>query len=148
MRPSLFVLPLALMAAPALAQQPVQQQQQRPAVDMRIPPELTDPRLTDRLVDVMQVLSKAFLDLPAGEVEAALEGRQPTSADRRKTVGSESGTDERQLRQQIEASRPAMQAGMQALASALPAMMRAMDGLSEELEKAAANLPRPDYPKR
>ncbi|HXH52582.1 MAG TPA: hypothetical protein VNH53_04015 [Sphingomicrobium sp.] len=145
MRLSLFVIPFALIATPAVAQS---QSAPNAAEDMRIPPELADPRLADRLVDVMQVLSKAFLDLPVGEVEAALEGRQPTAADRRKTVRGESGSTERELSRQIESSRPMMRAGTQALVRALPAMMRGMAEAREEIERATANLPRPDYPRR
>ncbi len=149
MRPSLFLLPLALVASPALAEPATAS---GAAGEVRIPSELTDPAMAARLGDVMQALSGAFLNLPVGEVEAAMEGRRPTAADRSRTVrtvGRESDPNfERNLKRQIAGSRVTMQAGMQALATALPAMMRAMAEASKELEKAAANLPRPDYPKR
>jgi hypothetical protein len=41
-----------------------------------------------------------------------------------------------------------MQAGMKALAAALPAMMEGLSKAQDELDRAAANVPRPDYPKR
>lgn len=170
MRLHLFVLPLALAGAPLGAQQqpaagqseirlPVSKEQAsqqqpraarpaRPAGDMTIPPEFSDPRLASRLVDMMQVLSKSFLDMPVGEAEAALAGRKATPADRQRTVRSESGMTEGQLRQQLDASRPMMEASMKALAASLPAMMKGMSEAQRELERNTANIPRPNYPKK
>ena len=140
MRVQLLLVPASLLAAPALAQ-PVQ-----PIPE--IPRELFDPGMTDRLTDVLQVLSKTMLDMPIGEVEAALEGRPATAADRRKTVRSETRMSERELNQQIEAARPQMRAAMKGLSAALPAMMKGMTEAARELEKAKANMPQPGYPKR
>jgi hypothetical protein len=145
MRAALLALPLAALACPALAQTPAPA---APPDAIQLPPELTDPKWADRLTDAMAAMSKAFLELPVGEVEAALEGRAPTAADKRRTVRSETKLSERELRQQIEASRPAMQAGMKALAAALPAMVKGMSEAQRELERATANMPRPDYPRR
>jgi hypothetical protein len=151
MRLHLFVLPMALCAAPLAAQQPGSAPAQ-PSVpsaeEIRIPPELSDPSLAGRLVDAMKVLSRAFLELPVGEAEAALEGRSPTQADRRRTTRSETRMSERELQQKLEESRPMMEASMKALVSALPAMMKGLAEAGKELEKATANMPRPDYPKR
>ena len=136
MRASLLIAPLALMATPAAA------------ADIQLPRELTDPAMADKLSNVMQALSKTFLDLPVGEVQAALEGREPTAADKRKTVRSETRLSERELQQQIDAARPQMQAAMKAMATALPAMMKGMQEAGRELERATANLPQPGYPKQ
>ena len=147
MRAFMVLIPLSLVASPAPAQTapaPTPPSAGVPA----IPPELSDPRTTDRLVDAMKVLSKAFLELPVGEMEAALNGRQPTAADRRRTVRSETRMSERQLQQEIERARPMMQASMRALMSALPAMMKGMSEIAGEMEKATANLPQPGYPKQ
>ena len=135
-----LIAPLALIAAPAAAQQG--------QPDIQIPPELTDPAMADRLTDALQVLSKSFLNLPVGEVQAALEGRAPTSADRRKTVRSETRLSERELNQQIETARPQMQAALTAMSKALPAMMKGLHDAGRELEKATANMPQPGYPTR
>ena len=174
MRLHLYVLPLALCAAPLGAQQGAAPQQeqpreqsqiklpaaaqqqgqraparpQRPIEATQIPPELSDPRMADRLTDAMIAMSGAFLELPVGEVEAAMEGRKPTAADRQRTVRSESAMSEQQLRQQLEASRPMMQASLKALVTALPSMMKGMGEAQRELERSTANVPRPDYPKR
>ena len=135
-----LIAPLALIAAPAAAQQG--------QPDIQIPPELTDPAMADRLTDALQVLSKSFLNLPVGEVEAALEGRAPTSADRRKTVRSETRLSERELNQQIETARPQRRAALTAMSKALPAMMKGLHDAGRELEKATANMPQPGYPTR
>ncbi len=172
MRLHLYVVPLALVAAPLAAQQPPAQQQQpareqseirlpvgqqtpapqsaRPArpEDMRLPPELGDPRMASRLVDVLQVLSKSFLDMPVGAAEAAMQGRKATAADRQRTVRSESGMTEQELARTLDQSRPMMEASMKALVAALPAMMKGMGEAQRELERSTANIPRPDYPKR
>lgn len=150
MRTSLIILPLAMVATPALAQgqPPPAPRAAVPGAPVILPPQLTDPRFTDRLVDVMQVLTKSFLDTPVGEVQAALEGRKPTIADRRRTVRSETRMSERQLDEQIERSRPMMQASMKAMVTALPAMMKGMTDAAREMEKATSNLPQPGYPKQ
>ena len=144
MRLHLLALPLALVAAA-----PVAAQQAAPTSDeVQLPPELSDPRLADRLVDTLQVLSKAFLSVPTGEVEAALEGRPVTSADRRRTVASETGLTQQELNRKIEESRPAMHGAQKALMAAIPAMMKGFAEAEKEFEKATANMPQPGYPKR
>ena len=142
MRAILFALPLALIASPALAEKPAVPE------SVQLPSELTDMRWADRLTDAVAAMSRAFLNMPVGEVEAAIQGRDATAADRRRTVRSETKMSEREIRQQMEAARPAMQAGIKAMAAALPAMMEGLSKAQQELDRAAANMPRPDYPKR
>lgn len=148
MRSLVPILATALTASPALAQQPYSAPEQVASETAVLPPELSDPALSDRLVDAMKVLSGAFLSLPVGEVEAALEGRPPSPSDKRRTVRSETDLSERELTQRIEASRPVMRASMEALKNAIPAMMRGMEEARREIERATANIPRPDYPRR
>ena len=148
MRPHLFAFPLAIVAAPVAAQQPAPHSHVSPVDEMRLPPEMSDPRLADRLVDTLQVLSRTFLSMPTGEVEAALEGRPVTAADRTRTIASETGLTERELRRKLDESRPAMQHAQKALVAAIPAMMRGFAEAQKEFEKAAANMPQPGYPKR
>ena len=140
MRALLFALPLALIATPAMA---------APEKDRRIPPELSDPAIADKLTRASGVLARVLLDLPVGEIEAAMEGRTPPESDRRKRVRDEIGPDgERQLAAGIAASGPQMRSMQKALVSSLPALMGALEGMERELEKAVANLPDPTYPKR
>ena len=94
------------------------------------------------------MVSKSFHNLRVGEFEAALDGRAPTSADRRKTVRSEKRLSERELNQQIETARPQMRAALTAMSKALPAMMKGLHDAGRELEKATANMPQPGYPTR
>lgn len=138
MRKALFLLPMLLSAAPALAEPPAPNP----------PPELSDPKTAERLANTMQALSKAFLDLPVGNVQAAIQGRQPNAADRRRTVGTESRLGERELRAQIEATRPKLQQSLKALSDALPSMLQGLEQARQSLERATANMPDPAYPKR
>ena len=148
MRAFQFILPLMLVASPALSQT-------RPAPPpeaFAVPPELTDPATADRLGGMMQALSKAFLNLPVGEIEAAAEGRPATSADRKQTIrdiGRKENPDfERNLDRDLAASRATMQASMKAFAAALPAVTRSIAEARRAIEQVTANLPNPNYPRR
>src|SRR4051812_19703871 len=82
MRTGLILLPLLVCAGPIAAQsappaRPVQQVER----------VLADPATADRVVDVVQGLSQAILNLPAGQVQAAIEGRRATPEEKRMTVG-------------------------------------------------------------
>ncbi len=152
MRALTILAPLVVAANPALAQTAPAAPVPAAVEDSRVPPELTDPRFTARIGDMMQALSKSLLNLPVGEIEAAVEGRKATAADRRRTVRDVGRRDdpnfERNLEAQIAGSQVAMQAGAKAVATALPAMMKSLADAARELEKATANLPSPVYPKR
>ena len=144
MRAALIALPIAAFAAPSIAAAAPAPQDET----VHIQRVLNDPKWADRMTNVMVAMSKAFMNLPVGEVEAAVQGRQPTAADKRRTVRSETGMSEQELREKIAASRPQMEAGMKAMAAALPAIMKGFSDAQRELEKASANLPQPGYPKR
>lgn len=146
MRRLLAVALLGSIAAPALAQ-PVPRPVAPPPV-ASLPPEITDGRMLDQLGNMVGALSKAFLDLPVGELEAAVENRPATRADRSRTVRSVTGTNERELAADIEASKGAVKAGGQAMARALPVVVEALNKAGEELERATANIPQPGYPRR
>lgn len=141
MRALSFALPLLVIAAPASAQsRPVPQ----------LPPEFTDPAMGQKLGRMAGALSRALMDVRVGEIQAAAEGRDPTGADRRRTVRDMAGgrTIDRDIERQVAAAAPAMQRGMQAMARALPSMMATMDEVAAEVERATANLPQPGYPQR
>ena len=148
---SLILLPLMIAAAPAFAQTPAP----APVAPVRGPEvqrALADPAMAEKLANAMQALSKAFLNLPVGEVQAALEGRKPTAAERRMTVRDMGRRDdpnfERNFQRQMAQSRPMIEASMRALAQALPAMMQGLQQAGQALERATANMPDPTYPKR
>ena len=142
MRKSLILLPLLLTATPTLAQ---------PAPP-QLPPELADPRVADRIGDTMQGVSQAVLDMRVGGVEAAIEGREPTSAEKNMTVRDLARRDDpnfdRNFRDRMAQIRPTIEQGMKAINTALPAMMKALGEASEAIDRAAANMPDPTYPKR
>jgi hypothetical protein len=142
MRKSLILLPLLLCAAPGLAQ----------TTSPRLPPQLTDPALADRLANAAQALSNALLDVPVGELKATTEGRQATPAEKRTTVRDLVRRDDpdfdRKVHQRIAEARPMIRQGMKALNDALPAMMQGLTQAQQSLERALANMPDPTYPKR
>ena len=143
MRLFLIALPLTLIAAPAIAQ---------PARAPELPRELTDPAMADKLGKMAGALSRALLDLNVGEVQAAVEGRPVTQADRRRTVRDMAARGdpniERNIERQAATSGAAIQAGAKAIAAALPAIIDAIDRAADEIDRATANLPQPGYPRR
>jgi len=142
MRQYLFAIPLLFAALPAAAQPAPQRE------EIRILPELTDPKLVDRLMEMNKALAKALLDVPVGEIEAAAQGRAPTEADRRRAVRDVARLSERDIERKIAEARPQVQAAMQAFARSLPAMTRALSEAANAVERAAANVPQPGYPRR
>ena len=140
MRSAFALLPLLMATAPVAAAAPQQQPQ--------VPPQLSDPAMVDRLSGTMQAMSRAFLDLPVGEIEAAVEGRPPTHADRNRTLRSENPNLDREVQAQIAQARPMIRQSMKAIADALPAVMKSLHEARESIERAAANMPDPNYPKR
>ena len=141
MRHFLLALPLVALTAPVAA---------APREPIAVPPALADPALADKLGRVAGVLAKSLMDLPVGEVEAAIAGRPATPADLAKTVRDSIGDPqvERRIEAQAAASGRTMQAAGKALVASLPAILAAVDGAKQELERAVANLPDPTYPRR
>jgi hypothetical protein len=147
MRATLLIIPL-MFAAPAAAQTPAPRPQ--PPTDMQR--VLNDPAMADRLANVMQALSQAFLNLPVGEVQAAVEGRPATPAERRLTVRDMGRRDDpnfdRNFQRQMSQARPMIEQSMKAMQTALPAMIHGMEEAGQAMDRAVQNMPRPDYPKR
>jgi hypothetical protein len=145
MRVSLLALPFAILAVPAIAAPP------SPPPPIAMPPQLADPATADRLADMMQAMSKAFLDLPAGEIEAAAEGRPPTPQDRALTVGDLARRDdpnfERDFGRKIEQARPAIRRSMKAFNDALPAITRSLAAAAAAIQRVADNMPQPYDPR-
>ena len=143
MRLLLIALPLAIFATPAMAQR---------SNAPELPRELTDPAMADKLGKMAGALSRALLDLNVGEIEAAVEGRPVTESDRRRTVRDVAARGdpniERNIERQAATSGAALQAGMKAMAAALPAIMESVDRAAAEIDRATANLPQPGYPRR
>ena len=141
MRKSLLLLPLLLTSTAALAEPTPQ-----------LPPELTDPATAHKLTNSMQALSSALLNLRIGDVTAALEGRVATPEERNLTVGDLARRDDpnfdRHFHDQIANIGPTMQRSVQAMNKALPEITRDLKHARKSLERAIANMPDPNYPKR
>jgi hypothetical protein len=139
---SLIVLPFLLIATPAVAQESTPQ----------IPPELTDPATVHRLAGTLQVLSQALLNMKVGGVEAALEGREATPQERNLTVRDlarrKDPDFDRHLQQKVAAVGPEIERRMIAMQRALPEMMHSLHDAQKSIERAAANMPDPAYPRR
>ena len=147
MRALVVLLPLALLASPAQAAPD--------SGEFEIPGELTDPAMAETLGRMLGSLTKVMLDLPVGELQAAVEGRPPSPADQARTVRDLAGGGpdlERRIEREAVRAVPRLQAGMKAMASSLPAMAKALEEAAETMEggldRATANLPQPGYPKR
>ncbi len=142
MRILIAALPVLLTAAPVAAAPP--------RAAPQLPPELTDPAIADQLGRVAGVLTRSLMDLPVGEIEAAIEGRPPTPADRHKRVRDTVADPyfEQRVAADAAASGRTMQAAGRALAASLPAIMGALGEVEREIERAVANIPDPTYPRR
>lgn len=139
MRMTLALAPLLLLATPAAAQQ---------APAPQLPPEIADGRIADQLGTVAGALARALLDLPVGEVQAAIENRPVTPQDKGRTVRSVSGMDEAELQQDIRQGTEVAKAGTQAMVRSLPVITRALTQAGEQIGRAIANMPSPVYPKQ
>ena len=100
MRISLLVLPLAMMASPALGQ--AKPAPPAPAETIVVPRELGDPATAQKLTRMMQSLSQAFLNMPVGEIEAAAQGRPVTQADRGRTLREVGRRDDPSFEQNLQ----------------------------------------------
>jgi hypothetical protein len=144
MRKSLIVFSMLWFASPALAQDR--------STEIKVPRELTDPAMADRLSKTMQDMTDALLDLKVGRIQAAAEGREATPQERRLTVRDiERRKDpnfDRNVRRQVAEAGPKIAQGMKALSDALPAVMKALDDASRAIDRAASNMPDPTYPRR
>jgi len=148
MRACLILLPLSLCAAPALAESAPA----APAPSIQLPPQMLDRATAGKLANSMQVLSKALLDLHVGELQAAMEGRQATAAEKKETVRDLARRDDpdidRHLQQRIAEAGPQIEHSIKALNEALPEVTASLQHAQEALERAMANMPDPNYPKR
>ena len=148
MRSLIALTAIALIAAPAAAAPGEEDEYQ-------IPPQLTDPAMAETLGKMLASMTKAMMDMPVGGMQAAIEGREPTADEKRRTVRDMAGRDpefERKIETQVAQAVPRMQAGMKAMAASMPGMMKALEKAAKDMEasidRGAANLPQPGYPKR
>ena len=151
MRATLILLPLLLSASPALAQAAASADPAGPRA-LHVPHDLTDPAAIDHLAMKLEALSQALLNVPVGDVKAAVEGHPASAAERSMTVGDmirrhDPDFDLKVARQMAETG-PKIRQSMKAIHEALPAMMHAINEAQQAVDRAAANMPDPTYPKR
>ena len=141
----LFALPILFAASPALAQHAPP-----PPVPYEIDRALSDLAMADRLGEAMGAITRAVMALPVGEVQAAIEDRPVTRADRERRVGDMMGGPRAADRIEYEARRSGRQAQAvgRAAVQSLPAIMGALEQASGAIERAVSNLPDPTYPRR
>ena len=146
MRLALVILPVALSAGPAPAQAVPPPPSAAPQV-LQLPPETVE-----RFADGMQSLSQALLDMKVGGVQAAIEGRKATRAERNLTVrdlGRRNDPNfDRNIEQQIASARPKLEQSVRALNEALPQITQDLQNAQKAIERAMANMPDPNYPRR
>ncbi|MEO7634203.1 MAG: hypothetical protein ABIS38_00980 [Sphingomicrobium sp.] len=152
MRMMVATLALLTLAAPAVAQTPGAPPSRPADPTAQIARQLNDPATADRLSRAMQSLADAFLALPVGDLGAATEGRAATAAEKRMTVRDAGRRDDpnfdRKFADQMARTRPLVEHGLKTLGTALPAVVQGLRQAGEAVERAAANMPDPTYPRR
>jgi hypothetical protein len=139
---------LAFLSVPAVAAEPSPRPTAGDLADAQ--KVLRDPQTGEAVARMTGALTRAIMNAPVGEFEAAIEGRPATRADRQRTVRDRIGgpVAAARIEREVAASGVRVQAMGNALADALPGMLAAAGDLQRELEKAVANLPDPTYPRR
>ena len=155
MRTTTLALALLVLAVPAAAQPHHAPPPHLPTTHdpaAQITQQLTDPATVERIANVMQSLTKAVLALRVGEIEAAAQGRVATPAEKRRTVrdvGRRNDPDfDRKFAEQMAKTGPMVEQSIKAVTQALPVMIQSLKQAGEAVERAAANMPDPSYPKR
>lgn len=102
---------------------------------------LDDPELPEKAARSTEALVAVLETLPIGNIEAAIEGREPTEADRARTLGDIMDVDGREIGDElavaITENRPRIEAGIDAAVVTLPALIAAVESLRVELEAIA-----------
>lgn len=112
---------------------------------------MSDPTLPETAGRMAGAVTRAVMNLPIGELAAAIEGRPVGPGDRQRTLGGEIGDApgmDRAIERQVANGAGAVQASAQAMQRALPAILAALGQAAAEIDRAAANLPSPTYPRR
>lgn len=150
MRKTLFLLPLLLVTSPALAQSATPDDSAEPRL-IHVPHELTDPAAVDRFALKVEALSQALLNLPVGDIKAAAEGHAASPAERRMTVGDvirrHDPDFDRKIARQMAETGPKIRQSLKAVHEALPAMIHAINEAQQAVDRVAANMPDPTYPR-
>jgi hypothetical protein len=151
MRAGVILVPLFFWAAPCLSQTLARDAAPAPTV-VNLPAELSDPALAGKLTDSLRSIATTLLDMRVGNLHVAIEGRKPTAGERNMTVrelARRSDPDfDRHLKQHISEARPKIEMGIRAVNDALPEVTADLERAQKAIERALANMPDPNYPKR
>lgn len=146
---------IALIATAALPTAALAQAAPRPADPSaaevaEMQRQIADPATGAALSRVTGALTRALMDLPVGEMEAAIEGRAATAADKKRTVRDSIGGPEEAARveREVAASGAQVQVMQKALVAALPGMIAAAGEMEKAMDEARASLPREDDQRR
>ncbi|MBV9529212.1 hypothetical protein [Sphingomonas sp.] len=141
MRATISILPLLAVAAPASAQ-----------VAPPPPAMVISPAAADKVANALDAVTDALLDVKVGKLEAAIDGRPATAAERQMTVrdmaSAKDPNFERNLHRTIAQARPIVRQGIQSVDEAVPQVMQGIQQASRAIERATANMPDPTYPRR
>ena len=112
-------------------------------------PDLSDPRMAQTVARMAGAMTRAMMDMPVGEIEAAAQGRVPTAADHGRRLGdiAPPGID-REVERETAHNGAQMQAMGKAMAVAVPGIIRSLEHAAREAQRAAGTLPDPTYPRR
>ena len=144
------LLAAAALPGTAMAQSVTPPAPPSPADVAEMQRQIADPATGAALSRMTGAVTRALMDMPVGEIEAAVEGRPATVADRRRTVRDTVGGPEEAARieREVAASGAQMQVMQRALVAALPGMIAAAGEMQKAIEQAGASLPLAGYERR
>lgn len=132
---------MAALVAPAHAQQSTTDDvQERFAQSMEadLGRVLDDPDLPEKAGRVTEALVTILDTLPIGQIEAAVEGREPTADDMSRTLGDVADLDGEALGEEVAIAiadnRHRIETGRNAVIATLPHLILAVESLKAELE--------------
>ena len=101
---------------------------------------------------VKPLISDAALDLHVGTLKAAIDGRDPTPAERRMTVRDLARKNnpnfDRDLNRQVATVGPQLMRTVAEVNRAMPALQQVVNEAQASIDRITANLPDPTYPRR
>lgn len=160
MRAFLVALPLVFCASPVVAQTAPAPFRSAPVRAVQAPEHSRDLAGSDgidlsnlsKLANVARTASNAVLDMKVGSIQPALEGREPTSAERNLTIRDlahrRDPDFERHVDQKLAAAVPKIEQSVKAINEALPEVEQSLAKAKQSIKRAMANMPDPDYPRR
>ena len=127
--------------------------QDRAAASMdELTAKLADPKTAAMISAITVAMTDAMMDMKVGPIIAAAEGRKPSRAEKKLSVGDMARREDPRAEDKIRAAAAqtgqSVQVAGAAMAVMLPKLIETFEELGEEMEEAMANLPRPDYPAR